>query len=403
MRRLIGAAALFGVLATLPGSRAQDAEKDQDRGIDKAMGELAKDVIDITKMVKVAIRPFVGSGDAELSSSSPLLQVELGRHLAALGATVVEKGHDFELFGEYSAAEDFPDPPRQFVILKLKVVETRTGKPHALEGTVRKKKGGKEIEVQSKYHITSDPAVAQVLGLPPGGFPGDAKPKDRIDVMKKLVDRDPKDPPLLDKSDTVIRAKGQPFAIEMRVAAPKQGKHADADYKVRPFDVEGSLPRVKIERDEAYGVRVVNDAPFDAAVQVFIDGIDMFSLSEQKGADGKIVRYKYLVIPKGKSVFVRGWFVTDNDSDEFQVTEFPKSVASRFAANPAKVGTVTVNFFAAWPTKGGNPPADEPETPAKNSMSADATGRGQRFAEKYEPVEYTVGTFRGTSSVRYSK
>jgi len=98
---------------------------------------------------------------------------------------------------------------------------------------------------------------------------------------------------------------------------------------------------------------------------------------------------------------VRGWFVTRENSEEFLVTSYARSAAAALNS-PAHVGTLTALFHAAWP-RDGLPPAGEPKNPDEHSQSADATGRGKRFAMQYETVEYKVGTLRAAISVRYSK
>jgi hypothetical protein len=122
----------------------------------------------------------------------------------------------------------------------------------------------------------------------------------------------------------------------------------------------------------------------------------MFAFAEQppknKPPDSQVI-----LDPKS-TVLIRGWYRNNDESEEFLVTDYAKSAAAELKQSGANIGTITAVFSAAWP-KNGQPPADEP----KPRSAEAATGRGQRFNEKYIEVERNVGGVRAVISVRYNR
>ena len=169
----------------------------------------------------------------------------------------------------------------------------------------------------------------------------------------------------------------------------------------QPTDQKG-LAFVPIQRGEAYAVRLYNLSTYDVAVDLRLDGLNMYYFGEKKDKKGSSA-LSYVIVGANTYVEIRGWFVSLNDSDEFLIVPLKDSVVGKLnAGNPAEIGTITANFHRAWDRKAGRP-SDEPANPNEHSLSADATGRGQRFEEKYIEVDYAVGTFRGSVSARYTK
>jgi len=221
--------------------------------------------------------------------------------------------------------------------------------------------------------------------------------------------REAADKPTFHGDVTVVRAaKGSPFGVEVRTAPAKavktdeKGNRLIVDYAAQTPKNEEGYAFVPIQREQVYGVVLVNDADFDAGVQLRIDGLSMYSFSDAEFRDktGKPV-YTYVNVQAKKSVIIRGWHVTNDQSDEFKVTEYAKSAAAELKST-APTGTITATFHAAWDPK-GNPPDDEPKNPNDSSLSADATGRGARFDQKFVEVDRKVGVARAVVSVRYAK
>jgi hypothetical protein len=158
---------------------------------------------------------------------------------------------------------------------------------------------------------------------------------------------------------------------------------------------------VPIKRDEVYAIRLINDADHDVAVALTIDGLNMFVFSEEKDEKTGGAVSNHLLVRAKSTFLVRGWCINDKQSDEFKVTSYAKSAAAELNSS-ANVGTITACFHAAWDAK-DEPPPGEPKSGDAHSQSADATGRGARFDQKYEVLERKIGALRGAVSVRYTR
>ena len=187
-----------------------------------------------------------------------------------------------------------------------------------------------------------------------------------------------------------------PYSIEILVGPdPGQAKPDLKAYTPRAatLDQDG-LAFLKIGRGEVYAVKVYNTSTSDVAVTLTIDGLSMYSFSENKG-------YEVVFIHAGKAGTIAGWHRTNALSDSFQVAEYAKTAVAKLLPSSTTFGTITASFRAAWP-RDGSPPADEPD-PKRNSRSADATARGNPIDASYVEEMRNIGQFRGAVSVRYNK
>ena len=111
-------------------------------------------------------------------------------------------------------------------------------------------------------------------------------------------------------------------------------------------------PLVPLKNSEVYGVRLINKAPFEVAVDLRIDGINIFEFSETSS--------KFYLIAAGKHVDVLGWHKTAKKSIEFKVGDFPDTAASKLNLKPSSsIGQITACFSASWDDE-SKCPKDEP-------------------------------------------
>jgi hypothetical protein len=384
---------LCGLLVGLTVAPA-NARAQTDATLGAAIHDLARDVkkyLDTVGKGKVKVGQFPGRGEASLSSSGPLLQTALEAKLRAMGCEIVTKKGDYELSGEFSVWEE-PDG-RQFIQIQLELRD-RQGAAHTFEGMV--KVGGKNTA--TKYFVKNEADLAKLLG-PSVYLPPEEPEKKRIEAVKVQVDH----PSTVIQGTRILAGKGAPFSLEVLKAPPRPGggPHQPDDYKVCDPEVKDGLAFVPIGRTEVFAVRIINDADYDVAVDLRIDGLSMFHASELRDKKTDLPLYRYVIIPKRKATVIRGWFVNLKQSDEFLVTEYARSEAGKIGQS-ANLGTITATFQAAWdPDKG--PPADEPKNPGAFAQSGDATGRGDRITANFEVLNHQIGVFRGAVSVRYSK
>ena len=71
-----------------------------------------------------------------------------------------------------------------------------------------------------------------------------------------------------------------------------------------------------IQRHQVYAVKVVNESGYEAAVDLRIDGLNMFIFGEEKDPKTGEAKFRYIVLHPKSYALVRGWYVTNNDSDE---------------------------------------------------------------------------------------
>jgi hypothetical protein len=333
----------------------------------KQLGKMAatiKKCLDEEGENVVAIGQFVGPPQL-MANPGPGLALLLTRELQSLKVTVKVRDAKLYVAGEFRAVTDVGDPKAKqpAVELKMKLMD-RTNR----------------VLDQWSCGFLAPQDIAILVGantaLPP--LPG----KEPL----KVLDRDLDNPKVFVKGTRVSNGPNRPYSVEILVAG-----------KPRPVDKIEGLPFVHIRRDEIYKIRINNDSNHDAAVKVVIDGIDIFAFNEDPEPDGKRRDYQVMV-GKGKSVVVKGWYRSKGMSDSFQVTEYSKSAAGQLLiSNPNQLGTITAAFRACW-QKDSDRPADEPL-----ARDGDATGFGPRVEDQWAIVQRTVGLPRDVITVRYQK
>jgi len=179
-----------------------------------------------------------------------------------------------------------------------------------------------------------------------------------------------------------------PFAIEINTG-PANGKMLRPRAATRVEDGQAFL---NIKTDERYTITLINDAPFDAAVTLTIDGLSLFAFSDNPA-------YSYVIVPRHSRGEIPGWYRSNDMAEKFLVTEYAKSAAATRSLSPSEdLGVITACFAAAWPVD-GNPPPDE----GMEGRAVRATGRGPIVKTDFVEVERRTGKMRASISVRYTK
>lgn len=337
---------------------------------------------------KVRVGPFFGKGpEAERASASPLLREMLRVGLQKKKLEVVETGAHYEATGSFRVIEDAMTA-RVAVVLRI-ILDDLKGNERVFTGIASGK--------AEKYFFENIPDVVTVLGLSIY-FPPEKSEKERIAHLKSCVDQ----PQCHFDHARVLAGKDAPFAIEILVGSQTGQPREISDYQVKqPLDKAG-LAFVPIGRKDAFAVRLHNRSKFDCAVDLRLNGLNMYYFSEQRDRRNGPA-YRYVTIPANRVVEIRGWHVMDQDFEPFVIEPRANAAMARaHSHNLAEIGTITANFYRAWDRKAGRPD-DEPPNPADYSMCPDTAGRGQRFEERFVEVDYAVGTFRGSVSVRHAK
>ena len=108
---------------------------------------------------------------------------------------------------------------------------------------------------------------------------------------------------------------------------------------------------------------------------------------------------KWVVGAKNPKALVKGWHKFGNQSSSFRVTDYGDSVAGRAGITGPTIGTISVQFFAAFSDA---PPKDEPrgELVQRGDL---ATGEGPPVEQSAKPVFMKFGVSRGQISIRYTR
>lgn len=337
-------------------------------------------VADVKKLLadkgatSIAVGAFSGPSRVP-SSYGPGIAKLLGDELQKQQITVSKRAK-FEIKGEYLAIED-QKSKQPIARLKARVYDS----------------SGSSIIEFTKDLVALD-TLAELFGLtiePDPNFQKNQKQIiDTIDNPKAFI-----------RGARIQAGAKSPYGIEILVRSGK-------NYVPRQAENQDGLAFVPLERSDVYGVRLSNDADHEVAVWLTIDGLNMFTFSDNK------VFSKMILKPHSKAT-VRGWFRTTELSEAFVITEHAKSAAFE-VGQTENIGTITAKFAACW-APGGSPPADEfPEVEAtpggqfEMKMAApqtgtpdQGTGRGEQIKEKFTRTQRETGRTRAFISVHYNK
>lgn len=347
------------------------------RGSDALRTELATVAKGIAEAVKglghetIAVGEF--NGPAQLAASGgPVIAKTLAEELPKNGVAV-KGGAPVGVKGEF---EDVKDKQSGLLAVRIK-------------GTVSDRSG--QVLFTFSRGVFGEAVIAGLFGTT-AKLPTDLPKAERNAELEKSLDK----PKVVVQGARVSAAADSPYAVEIWTAPQSNGQ-----YQPRVATVQNGQAFVALRRGEVFGVRLINRSGLDAAVTLTIDGLNMYAFSDVKDPKTGRPLYAVTMVEAGQEVLLRGWHRTNENVDEFVITEFAKSAAAELKST-APVGTVTATFAAAWP-KDQPAPADEPADTAGRSRSGDAVGRGARVAQTFVEVERHIGVPRATVSVRYAK
>ena len=360
MRRLFQ----FVMMFALAGFRPVAAE--DSAGLDTLrieMKEMAKELAAIVKKRgggPVVIGQFSASTDLG-ANSGPRVQLMLAEEFKTQGIEIDPKKYRYEVKGDFQPVTD-----KESKLFGIQV----------LCRLIERENADVLVERPSGRFVFGTQTVPEFLGVNLNTSPN-ADAAEASEEFKRAFDK-----PGASISGTKIRTvPASPFAVELLVKS-------NGNYLTRPLtpDAEGR-PMVAIKQDEVYGVRLYNDAPFEAAVDLRIDGISSFQFSETKST--------FWIVPPGSHADILGWHKTNEETLEFKVVDFPNSAAKLLNLQPSgSIGLITASFSAAW-EQDANKPRDE------------ATGRGTGFGKVIKvgtkQVPRTIGHQRDIISIRYER
>lgn len=188
----------------------------------------------------------------------------------------------------------------------------------------------------------------------------------------------------------VSASDDSPFGLEILV------KQRDGSYVPRmPTIDQRGQAFVQLGAGDVYSIRLTNQAAFEVAANVTVDGISVFALSREKTGQ--------LILDANDSADVRGWIVDNQKGREFQVQRDSPEVRKLLGAvDQSAVGTVTATFSRSWPSN-KQPPEDEGALVSRGQKSTLRTKAGAKIDQQVQAVERQVGRVRSCITIRYTK
>lgn len=357
----------------------------------ESLRPLAQEIVDVVekdqRQTAIAVGDFSGPAEVDHPNGGPGIAEDLKSLLEEIRPGIVQKRANLSLRGRYdkvAEAKEHKNDPEQIMIKITATITDRDAR-----------------EIDTKFASIRDTGlIADLLGATVSLPPVATKEK-RNEMLQRAVDK-----PTFHPEETKIRSSASsPYAIELLVTskehAPKDAK-GWADIPPRAVQSKDGQAFVDIQSDEVYAIRVHNNfkadgIPYDSAVSVSIDGIDVFTFSEIRNPKTKQPLYKHFIVSPGTAA-IPGWHKTNDVADSFLVTEYGKGAASQQpSVSRGKVGVITVRFALAWE---GN------EVPAAEKGARDGgkeTGFGPPLKVGQKELYRHVGVVRDVITVRYTR
>jgi hypothetical protein len=333
----------------------------------------------LTKELRIMAGDFAqiitgqGGGIVSVSEFSPLeerdgsvgprVQLVLAQELKSKGVTVDTTNVRFTIKGDYQAVTDQSSGLFGVKVIG-RLIDRQTGEPLAEKPTAR--------------FVFGSQTVPSLLGLNVSGDPtSNAR---ELSARFEAASQQPQ----ADVIGTRVQGNTRQYAIEVLV---KQG----SGYVARPLTTaDGGRPFAELKANDIFGVRLINDSPHEAAVDLCIDGINCFAFNSTGG--------QYWIIAPGTHLDVIGWQQNDSVTKEFKVVaDFPSSAAAKLNLQPStSIGLISATFCACWETESQRP-SDEQQGGAR------AAGFGNDVDFQIEKVRRTIGQVRDTLTVRYER
>ncbi len=389
-----GIHSLFGLVLLLPAIcfsallQAQDTPDSEPKEVPaftQAMQQMAAEVAKFLEQktaTKLTVGPFVGPPG---SSGGPGIEQGIKDALPKTIQTTPGT-NQMGLSGEFSITES-PSSGQACI---------------EINGTI-KSPLGKPMMNLTRYVLADEESIAALVGGS-GSVPTKANPGQTLSETRKeaLVDNflDPKvditAPPATTgqfaPSPSIARVPNSPFGVEILVLVG--GKYVPA-----PITNQNGQASVDLQKGQDYAVRIINDGDQPIGAAINIDGINSLVFSSQFNQVGK-----WVVGPKAPNALIKGWHKgpdpitgANRPTSSFRITDYGNAVVGRAGIIGPKIGTVSVQFFAA---SAGDLPKDEPP-PEATGRGELATGEGSPVEQNAKPVFMKFGVMRGEISIRY--
>jgi hypothetical protein len=358
-----------------------------------AAGEIAKRIRRVVgNQREVFVRPFRAP-----ASSNVAIAKSVADALAELGLTN-RPGAPIEIEGRLSRIDDEFAPidessREEFPVLSYRVTVTvvfPSGRDHRFSVDVQN--GNEGTLFLGETGEKNPPPVDMDTLIARAGRSGG-----KVTVAKPTIE-----------GTKVLASPECPFAVEILV------ERGAGRYEARRPRMRNGLVFVDLNLNDIYAVKVYNRSQYEAVASVHIDGLSRFALS-----DDPRLRDNRDLIGGNAQRTISGYYRSQRSVDAFQVGRYSESLAARMMADPADIGVIAVQFFAAW-REGEQPPPFERETvrmveriyeyegkrvkryvPVMSTREI-ATKPGPARVDRTRSVKRNIGKLRALIKVRYA-
>lgn len=373
MSRSLASAVLLIAALAAPAARGGEMEKKID-GLARNLAGL----LEQRNETRIAMGEFTGAA-ALKASAGPAIADALAGALTKHKVSCDEQA-SLEIRGEYFLTGGGASGPAAALKIKFQVVDTNDGRREVSAPAIDL------FDAATVARLTG--ATGELSGRSNGAR--SKKLAEALKAPKVRIERGQRD----SAPASLVSAPGSPYAIEVLVKEEAGGP----SYTPRAATAERGRAFVDLKRSEVYAVRLHNSSPLDAAVELCVDGVNVFALHREPG-----MRDARVIIPAGGTALVRGYAISDSESREFLLAGMDAPVDGRLLPKGSpKLGTITALFSAAW-KEGDAPPRDEPQDPVTEGAEENRTIPGAGFAERIRRVPMEIGKPRAQVSIRYNK
>lgn len=248
--------------------------------------------------------------------------------------------------------------------------------------------------------------AAAGTGAPAGGAPAAsttpiagnavAEQQRQANTLKKVL----ANPTGVAVGTQVAASPTSPFRIELLVEQSDPGTGA-IRYTAPPVEIDNGLAYVNLQKGQAFAINLINQAPHDVGVELYLDGISSFELS----TNATYKQNNVWVVPKGMTFLIPGWHVDNTKSFKFLVTDTPDSLAAQKFPDrgTSSLGMISALFYYSW-SDPRERPSFERDPLAGGPRASLGVGVGSATqAQKSEVLRFFGKTLLAAVTVRYEK
>jgi hypothetical protein len=402
MRLLLIAAAVLMLVASIHAAPTSGTMEE----FRPAASTIAKAVVKVLKSRRensITVGQFSGPPNAGTSAGAGIKRL-IVEELERAKIKVEKLGTPIGLSGEYRLVAIYEGSETKNVQIEAKLTDesgavltdlaSNVVVPEFEEGLVKKDQGKVQIATGS-----SPEATALVMGMTIDF--DDYHRRQFGDTNRNII---------TEPIDAIKEASANPSAFivggnELRASQTSPyGFQVLVNGAPRALRIEKGQPFVSLAKGEVFRIILKNQSALTTSAVVTLDGINSFSFSKVRKADGKSKFSQWIVNPK-QSLDLAGWHLDNSKVREFKLTDFSDSAAALAGAD-GQIGMISVVVRATWKIE-ENPPSDEIAMPGSGIAAAPgpAVGFGDEIEQnvKEDRDERAYGRVRSVMTIRYDR